>query len=333
VPKPTQPLARAPASPRPSRRPWAIAVISSLVALIVFGTFAWLISRNSDSAQTSQVEREKPSASYSLQRLENVPFGYPELYLPMIETAENQLVNEIGALRKAPEPVLIQDHVALLKLIHDKEELLKFIQNQKEDIKGRPPSLEVRSLQSVHSEPQNNGTPWVFLTVIVLGSAIGAGSWFLAVRRHIRPQPNRHTFGALPTEVPQPFEAQVFISYSSQDRKGVEKLVQQIEKMGCAIWIDRQNIGSQRYAGPIVQAIKNSRLVALMCSQNAFASDHVIREVYVAGKYKKPFIAFQLDTMDIPAELVYFLSGFPLIPVSGMNLEQLRMEIARLLTN
>jgi hypothetical protein len=41
-----------------------------------------------------------------------------------------------------------------------------------------------------------------------------------------------------------------------------------------------------------------------MCSHNAFASDHVVREIYVAGDLKKPFIAFELDNSEIPDELL-----------------------------
>jgi len=96
------------------------------------------------------------------------------------------------------------------------------------------------------------------------------------------------------------------------------------------VWIDRQSTGSQRYAAPIVRAIRSSKLVALMCSQNAFASDHVIREVYVAGDYKKPFIAFQLDPTEFPDEVLYFVSGFPRVRVEAVDLAQLRSEIARL---
>jgi TIR domain len=125
-------------------------------------------------------------------------------------------------------------------------------------------------------------------------------------------------------------DSQVFVSYSHQDGRAVEQLVQQIEQLGYAVWIDRQSAGSQRYAAPIVRAIRTSKLVALMCSQNAFASDHVIREVYVAGDYKKPFIAFQLDSTEFPDEVLYFVSGFPRLPVDVMDPQQLGSEIARL---
>jgi hypothetical protein len=124
----------------------------------------------------------------------------------------------------------------------------------------------------------------------------------------------------------------IFVSYSRQDGQTVEQLVAQIEKAGYTVWIDRQSTGSQRYAAPIVRAIRTSKLVALMCSRHAFESDHVIREVYVAGDYKKPFIAFQLDPSEFPDEVLYFVSGFPRIPVAALDPSQLRSELARLVT-
>ena len=67
-----------------------------------------------------------------------------------------------------------------------------------------------------------------------------------------------------------------------------------------------------------------------MCSQHAFASDQVIREIYVAGDCKKPFLTFQLDLTELPDEVVYFVSGFPRILVRKMDAQQLRAEIERL---
>ena len=100
------------------------------------------------------------------------------------------------------------------------------------------------------------------------------------------------------------------------------------------VWIDRHAgvAGTPRYAAPIVAAIKSSRLVALMCSENAFASDHVIREVYVAGDFRKPFIAFQLNQAEFPDELLYFLSGYPRVPASTVDANLVRTELLRLLS-
>jgi len=171
----------------------------------------------------------------------------------------------------------------------------------------------------------------VILIVLVLGAAVGAGAvWIWSARSRRR---SNLAFSMAPSrQVPMASNGapRIFVSYSRRDGQTVEQLVQQIEQLGYGVWIDRQSTGSQRYAAPIVRAIRTSRLVALMCSQNAFMSDHVIREVYVAGDYKKPFITFELDSTEFPDEILYFVSGFPRIPAAGMDPQRLRSEIARL---
>jgi hypothetical protein len=167
--------------------------------------------------------------------------------------------------------------------------------------------------------------------VLVLGAALGAGAVWVWSRRPRRAPPGAVTGQMQHVDTSSSSnDPQVFVSYSRQDGGTVDQLVKQIEQMGYTVWIDRQSTGSQRYAAPIVRAIRTSKIVALMCSQNFFASDHVIREVYVAGDYKKPFIAFQLDPTEFPDEVLYFVSGFPRVPAERVDLQQLRAEIARL---
>jgi hypothetical protein len=124
---------------------------------------------------------------------------------------------------------------------------------------------------------------------------------------------------------------QVFVSYSYRDIAAVDEVVRSIEHAGFSVWLDRNaSRDGQRYAAPIVKAIKSAKVVALMCSRNSFASDHVIREVYVAGDYRKPFLAFQLDRSEVPDELNYFLSGFPRVPVDGgVSADKVKAEITR----
>jgi TIR domain len=155
--------------------------------------------------------------------------------------------------------------------------------------------------------------------------------WTVWSRKRLEPISKVSTI-VPPEQLPDRAEAatQVFVSYSHQDKQTVDQLVDQIEKLGYTVWIDRQSTGSQRYAAAIVRAIRSSRLVALMCSAHAFTSDHVLREVYIAGDYKKPFIAFQLDPTEFPDQFVYFISGFPRITVASLDRDQLRSEIARL---
>jgi hypothetical protein len=177
----------------------------------------------------------------------------------------------------------------------------------------------------------------LFLLLIGLGVGLGLGvistilaKWAWKRRSYIRSKPS----AALPLISPLPSsQTRVFISYSHKDGPAVYKLTHQIEQMGYPVWIDRESTsGLSRYAANIVPAIKTSRLVAVMCSQSAFASDHVIREIYLAGDYKKPFIAFELDSTEFPDEIRYFLSGFPRIPIAKIDIQSLRLEITKLIS-
>jgi TIR domain len=171
------------------------------------------------------------------------------------------------------------------------------------------------------------------LTMLALGAATGAGATWacIACIVWLRRRSNRASTTML-VQLPAASDGvRVFVSHSRHDGQTVEQLVRQIGELGYAVWIDRQSSSAQRYAASIVAAIRASRVVALMCSQNAFTSDHVIREVYVAGDYKKPFIVFQLDSTGLPDEILYFVSGFPRLPVATVDQQELRSEIARLL--
>ncbi len=150
--------------------------------------------------------------------------------------------------------------------------------------------------------------------------AVGAAIALFAVYRFYSRRPAkiaaRVQLPAAPASRPAPnadVSRDVFISYSWKDSRVVESLVSRIEAAGYGVWIDRtaRDGASARYAGPIVRAIRSSRVVAVMCSRNAFGSDHVVREVYVAGDFKKPFLRVDLDGADVPDELLYFLTGFP----------------------
>lgn len=196
------------------------------------------------------------------------------------------------------------------------------------------PNVGPQIAPPAYNAPSTSPLPYILIALVVgLGiggfAVLGAMAWS---RR--RQSKGLSPVRAAPSPEPSAADAiaQVFVSYSRQDGQTVDRLVEQIKQLGYTVWIDRQSTGSQRYAAPIVHAIRTSRLVALMCSQHAFASDHVIREVYVAGDNKKPFIAFQLDRAEFPDEVQYFVSGFPRIPVAALDAEQLRSEMARLVT-
>ncbi len=130
---------------------------------------------------------------------------------------------------------------------------------------------------------------------------------------------------------------QIFVSFSTKDRPIVDQLVGAIKGEGLSPWIyTGGEVDASRYARRIVQAIKASRKVAVMCSNNSFQSDEVVREIYLAGSARKPFVAFFLDREPapdgLPADFEYFLTGFPFVPVKGRDDQALRADIRRFLS-
>jgi plasmid stabilization system protein ParE/DNA-binding transcriptional regulator YdaS (Cro superfamily) len=179
---------------------------------------------------------------------------------------------------------------------------------------------------------------WGALLVVFVGCGF---TWFLAHRRNAKAPvtvlARQRTATSTASAVPPMVDAaapgaapQVFVSYSRRDADRVSAIVRHIEDAGYRVWIDTQSTeAAQRYAGQIVRAIRSVDVVALMCSRHAFESDHVVREIYVAGDFKKAFVAVQLDDAEVPDELHYFLSGYPRLPLSQIKPDRIRQELAR----
>ena len=99
---------------------------------------------------------------------------------------------------------------------------------------------------------------------------------------------------------------------------------------GHEVWIDSELPGPRHFAAPIVDGIGTSKLVALMCSENAYDSDHVLREIIMAADdFSRPIVAFQLDQAPPTDDFLYWLKLCPRIAVAGAEPETIRVEIAR----
>ena len=106
----------------------------------------------------------------------------------------------------------------------------------------------------------------------------------------------------------------LFVSYSHDDSSRVNELVDALQHAGLGIWLDReQNAHGRRFAGPIVEAIRGAKACAFMCSSTAYASDHVVRELYLADKYDKPMIPVRLENALPTADFEYFFSGLDFV--------------------
>jgi hypothetical protein len=104
-----------------------------------------------------------------------------------------------------------------------------------------------------------------------------------------------------------PPQGAIFVSYSRDDGPKVTIIVDELERSGLRTWIDtRRESDAQRFARPIVQAIRTSKACAFMCSPTAYRSDHVVRELYLADKYGKPMIPVEIEPDALPEDFEYF---------------------------
>lgn len=219
------------------------------------------------------------------------------------------------------------------------------LQGMPQPDKSKPAPPGDTSSQSPVGTAGSDTAPWI-IGGVLLASLIGGGLFLLSRRRVSSATPGgTHEVVRRRIERPAPAEADVvpssstggaepshhvFVSYSHSDADAVRTIVKQIEDAGFRVWIDTNIVGAaQRYAKQIVDAIEGSRVVALMGSRNSFGSDHVVREIYVAGDLRKAFLVVQLDDAKIPNELLYFITGFPRVNASESAPERMRTELAR----
>lgn len=110
----------------------------------------------------------------------------------------------------------------------------------------------------------------------------------------------------------------LFISYAHADLQLIEPVLSELDALGRQVWIDRSGMtGAPGWAGQIVGAIKRSRAVILMASPRAYASHHVVRELYLAMSNQKPIVPLELEKAELPDELAYILAPFQRHPLTG----------------
>jgi TIR domain len=110
--------------------------------------------------------------------------------------------------------------------------------------------------------------------------------------------------------VTPPSSDAVFVSYARANDMTVLPLVEAAKRAGRKFWLDQQGISAgDGWAGEIVRAIKAAGGVVVMCSQAAFESDHVKREIYLADRYKKKLVPVYIEQAEPPEDFEYFFAG------------------------
>lgn len=159
------------------------------------------------------------------------------------------------------------------------------------------------------------------IAALALALALGAAALALVLRRAgSKPKRRARTkrSAAAPAVRPAPAPAaspaaeqpSLFISYASADAEQVLPVVDAIRDDGLDVWIDRQAMqAGEHWAGEIVGAIRSAGRVLVMCSQRAFQSPHVLREVYLAGHFRKPLVPVFLEEAEPPDDFLYHFAG------------------------
>jgi TolB-like protein/tetratricopeptide (TPR) repeat protein len=104
--------------------------------------------------------------------------------------------------------------------------------------------------------------------------------------------------------------AEVFISYSREDKDRVLDLAAQLRNAGVSIWIDQGGIdGAALWGEAIVNALDSAKVLLLMVSESAVRSHNVAKEVVLASERKGHILPVLLEPTVIPPSLKYPLAG------------------------
>lgn len=117
---------------------------------------------------------------------------------------------------------------------------------------------------------------------------------------------------------------QVFLSYAEEDRALADQVVQLLEDRGQSCWVAHRDIpaGTRSWAGPIVAAIANSRLVVVLVTDHSVSSKQILREVTVADDENIPLIPVCIDNVPLSQDLKYFFASAQRLELANMPRQQ-----------
>lgn len=125
---------------------------------------------------------------------------------------------------------------------------------------------------------------------------------------------------------------EVFISYARRDLARLEELQFQLAALSVSFWIDHKDIkGSQFFPSEISKAIRQSRLVILLCSEAAQHSLNVRQELMLAWKYQRPCLPLLLERIRYNDQFEYFLEGIQWIEILDLPVNEWMHRVSRAL--
>ena len=128
----------------------------------------------------------------------------------------------------------------------------------------------------------------------------------------------------------------VFVSYSNKDKAIANALCATLENKKIRCWIaPRDIVPGKNFAGALIEAINQSRIMVLVFSSNSNNSPQVMREVERAVHKGIPIIPLRIENVEPTKSMEYFLSAphwlDALTPPLKKHLEKLAQTVNTLL--
>lgn len=116
----------------------------------------------------------------------------------------------------------------------------------------------------------------------------------------------------------------LFVSHSGEDRQLADQTVQLLESRGCNCWIAHRDIpaGTGSWAGPIVEAIANSRLFLVLVTKASVKSTQVLREVTLADAEKIPLMPVLVADVELSTDLRYFFTSAQRLEIPAQPIQK-----------
>jgi adenylate cyclase len=124
--------------------------------------------------------------------------------------------------------------------------------------------------------------------------------------------------------------ADVFISYSREDKDKVLALTAKLSAAGVPLWMDVGGIdGATMWGEEIVHALESAKVLLLMVTESAVRSHNVAKEVVLASERKGHILPVHLEPTQIPPSMRYPLAGIQHIEYFQGDPDENRKTILR----
>lgn len=122
----------------------------------------------------------------------------------------------------------------------------------------------------------------------------------------------------------------IFISYSRKDAEIVKAIYEWLDKAGYKCWLDVDGMFSGvSYKKVIVDAIKRSKVLLFMSSENSNKSRNVVSEVSVAVEYGKKIIPVRLDMSPYSESIEYDIINHDYVVYDRSRTEESKREMLK----